>query len=283
MLQTCEHELLSTDEALMRQYLQDEETAIDFATYYNLFCEYRQTLDITGILAGTVQEGEQELRDARFDKKIALTGMLYDALLVNVRDAMQLEEALRIVRNDLLDCKSADRKGDLEAALTVRIASANDGGAVALAKQKLVSNPQMVQATRVVLLQECLNAVRTHAANDGAAKSAFDAAKAPFNAACERQRVMTQNAVAQADAAFAFMDRAFGRSQEALVFVARASADSAFVMLVSEWGGDGYFSHSKSLKFNERGLDLARKVELVMHDDEGAEANANLELDEEDR
>ena len=102
MLQTCEHKRLSTDEALMRQYLQDGETAIDFATYYNLFCEYRQTLDITSILAGTVQEGERELRDARFDKKIALTGMLYDALLVNVRDAMQLEEALRIVRNDLL-------------------------------------------------------------------------------------------------------------------------------------------------------------------------------------
>ena len=62
MLQTCEHERLSTDESLMRQYLQDEETAIDFATYYNLFCEYRQTLDIAGILAGTVQEGEQEDR-----------------------------------------------------------------------------------------------------------------------------------------------------------------------------------------------------------------------------
>ena len=41
------------------------------------------------------------------------------------------------------------------------------------------------------------------------------------------------------------------------MFVARASADPAFIMLVSEWGGDGYFSHSKSLKFNERGLDLA--------------------------
>ena len=283
MLQTCEHELLSTDESLMRQYLQDEETAIDFATYYNLFCEYRQTLDITGILAGTVQEGEQELRDARFDKKIALTGMLYDALLVNVRDAMQLEEALRIVRNDLLDCKSADRKGDLESALAARIASANDGGAIALAKQKLINNPQMVQATRVALLYECLNAVRTHATNDSAAECAFNAAKAPFNAACEHQRAMAQNAVAQSDAAFAFMDRAFGRSQEALVFVARASADPAFIMLVSEWGGDGYFSHSKSLKFNERGLDLARKVELVMHDDEGAEASANLELDEEDR
>ena len=241
----------------MRQYLQDEETAIDFATYYNLFCEYRQTLDIAGILAGTVQEGEQELRDARFDKKIALTGMLYDALLVNVRDAMQLEEALRIVREDLLACKSADRKDDLEAALTARVASANDGGAVALAKQKLVSSPQMVQATRVALLHECLNAARTHAANDGAAETAFDAAKAPFNAACERQRAMAQNTVAQSDAAFAFMDRAFGRSQEALVFVARASADPAFIMLVSEWGGDGYFSHSKSLKFNERGLDLA--------------------------
>ena len=49
MLQTCEHEQLSTDEALMRQYLQDEETAIDFAAYYSLFCEFRQTLDITGI------------------------------------------------------------------------------------------------------------------------------------------------------------------------------------------------------------------------------------------
>ena len=141
----------------------------------------------------------------------------------------------------------------------------------------------MVQATRVALLYECLNAVRTHATNDGAAECAFNAAKAPFNAACEHQRAMAQNAVAQSDAAFAFMDRAFGRSQEALVFVARASADPAFIMLVSEWGGDGYFSHSKSLKFNERGLDLARKVELVMHDDEGAEASANLELDEEDR
>ena len=37
----------------------------------------------------------------------------------------------------------------------------------------------MVQATRVALLHECLNAVRTHAANDGAAECAFDATKAP--------------------------------------------------------------------------------------------------------
>ena len=43
------------------------------------------------------------------------------------------------------------------------------------------------------------------------------------------------------------------------------------------------FQPQQKPEFNERGLDLARKMELVMHDAEDAEASANLELDEEDR
>lgn len=279
MLQTCEHELLPTDEALMRQYLQDENTAIDFATYYNLFCEYQSSIDIAGILAGQAQEGESELRQARADKRIALTGMLYDALLTSVRAAMQLEEALRIVRDDLLACEESSR-GNLGDALAARIARVSDEGATVLAKQKLTCSLSMVQASRIALLQECLNAARTHAARENAAENAFNAAKAPFNATCEKQRRMAQEAVAQSDAAFAFIDRAFGRNQEALMFVARASADHAFIKLVSEWGGNGYFSHSKSLKFHERGLDLAKKVELVIGEGDDAVASANLDLGE---
>lgn len=278
MLQTYEHELLATDEALIRQYLQDESTAIDFATYYSLFCEYQQALEITGILAGNIQEGESELQNTRFDKRIALTGMLYDALLINIRDAMQLEEALRIARDDLIACKNEQDEGSFDAVLAAHLASITKKGATALTKQKPTCNPQMVQATRVTLLRECLNAARAYAASSNVAANIFNAAKAPFNAACKKQRTMAQAAVAQSDAAFAFIDRVFGRSQEALVFVARASADPAFIKLVSEWGGNGYFSHSKSLKFSERGLDLARKVELVINDAENAKASANLDL-----
>ena len=280
MLQTYEHEHLTSDRALIQQYLQDESTAIDFATYYSLFCEYRKALDITGILAGNVQEGESELQNARFDKRIALTGMLYDALLINIRNAMQLEEALRITRDDLLVCKNEQAEDNFDVVLAGRLESITENGAATLAKQKLTCNPQMVQATRVTLLRECLNAARTYAASNSVAASIFDAAKAPFNAACKEQRTMAQAAVKQSDAAFAFIDRVFGRSQEALVFVARASADPAFIKLVSEWGGNGYFSHSKSLKFNERGLDLARKVELVINETDSAKASANLDLED---
>ena len=83
-LKTYESLKLPTGESLMSQYLQDEETASDFALYYELYKKYADLYRIPEILSGNA-EIDDKLKTAPFDEKLSLIGLFIDSLNAEFR------------------------------------------------------------------------------------------------------------------------------------------------------------------------------------------------------
>ncbi|MBQ6734808.1 MAG: AAA family ATPase [Lachnospiraceae bacterium] len=79
------HEALSlpVDRALVRQFLQLDEIADAFATYYELWLKYRDIYKVGEILSGKKPEDAEKeaLRKAPFDEKLSLITMLTERLM----------------------------------------------------------------------------------------------------------------------------------------------------------------------------------------------------------
>ena len=62
------------------QYLQDEKIARDFADYYELYNKYKNVYRIPEILEGKIPEDSLSIKNAPFDEKLSLLGLLLDSL-----------------------------------------------------------------------------------------------------------------------------------------------------------------------------------------------------------
>lgn len=62
------------------QYLQDGEIARDFVAYYELYNKYKNIYRIPEILEGSIPENSMTIKNAPFDEKLSLLGLLLDSL-----------------------------------------------------------------------------------------------------------------------------------------------------------------------------------------------------------
>lgn len=261
MILAYEAESICVDRGLVRQYLQDDRTANEFFAYYELFRKYRDDYKVPLILEGE-PDGEMIERacSARFDERVALVGLLLDAVLGRAHDAMEWEGAVKTVRNDLLEMRQALEGDDPVAALEERIALAGDRFRISKASSSAVDS-ERVRSCRVELLESMRE---TACAALARGEGVFDEIRAEYNRRLGDHSARVQRAVRSIDNSFAFLDRAFGEtSQESLIMATKLSADPVLVSLVASYGSAEYLKHNKSLLFAERGLDLLRQAEML--------------------
>ena len=79
LMQTYETLGLPVDRQVVEQYLQLPQIASDFANYLQLYKKYRQVYRVDEIVSGTWEKVRaSELRDAPFDEKLGVLGLLFD-------------------------------------------------------------------------------------------------------------------------------------------------------------------------------------------------------------
>ena len=84
------------EDALFGEFLQEEETAASFASFFRLFAACRERADVEGVFSGAV-EMAPELRALRFDERLAMVEFLLHALsgeLAAFRAGQQLAQRL---------------------------------------------------------------------------------------------------------------------------------------------------------------------------------------------
>ena len=80
MMKVYEQLGFAIDYDFVVQYLQDEEIARDFAAYYELYNKYKNIYRIPEILEGSIPENSMTIKNAPFDEKLSLLGLLLDSL-----------------------------------------------------------------------------------------------------------------------------------------------------------------------------------------------------------
>jgi len=266
MLLAYEREGIEVNLPLVSQYLQDSETAEDFSLYYDLFAKYQDDYKVGEILAGTAGNAiERRARIAPFDERIALVNLLLDAITDEIHDTDATEQALRGVRTILAAKRDELASFDGASVMEGLAASARTAFQESLAKGSASAAAQREAAERSELMERLRAAVAQWAtqgsATQGEMRSAFEAARVPFNDAARGLAARVGEASAHLDAALTFLDRCFGDGQELLVFASHLAVDPVFMRFVSAHGSDSFVQHSQALMFHERGLDLLREVD----------------------
>jgi len=253
----------TVDEKLVGQYLQNKKIARDFALYYDLFNKYRSDYQVDSILAGKASaEIKERAKAAKFDERLALLGLILDAVTGRLREVMDtdmlilyLKGELQSYRTALSNEKPASPAERMHEQVKDRKRFLEDGQRASyLSHEQQRRNAQLIK-----ILEDLERAVAPE--SDGAA--AFQIVKQSYE-----KRVGELQKVAQAGRnalshAFQFCEEVFGDGQEMLILVTELTINPHAAKFISRYGCPEYFAHNKELLFYERKQDIIAEVEWM--------------------
>ena len=270
MIKLYEAQGLTVDELLVEQYVQNGEIAKRFAMYYDLFTKYRSDYQIDRILDGSADAGLAERAVAApFDERVAVMGLIVDATVSCLREAVMEEKAAAFAHSVLADLKErlaaegvaedADASA-LIRATTTELARTRDTERAA----SLLSDERYRSFERTIgLLDEVL---RT--GTDTPEGATFNLLRERFNERLDELDAAIDTAAGALDNVFKFVEEAFGEGQETLMLVTDLSVSRAGMAFINDHGCDRYFAHNQSLQFYERGHDLAARIDRITLEEE---------------
>ena len=253
------------DENLMVQYLQDPEAASEFAAYYRIWQKYRDIYRVPEILDGTAQ-APQTLRDAPFDERISLIGLLVDALDQEFREyclerAVQdrLLQILKEVRSLLKDGKPWEEA----------LSEASEALEEEKRRRDFASNLTKDEAHVLHAAGERIRSLKEQLRLAGGApdaKAAFTCMKQCFDRWEEERTGRARRLSGRLDASLAYMASAFGEGQEMVVFLTELSQGGYSLRFVGQVGSEAYERYNRLLLVKER-RDALREEILRLSDE----------------
>ena len=237
---------IAADEALVRQYLQDDEIARDFAAYLELYAKYRDDYGVEKIFAGEVAPSVyQRVLKAGFDERISLVSLLISGLNARFAAAHDQDAITDDCYALLKDFRAAlDTAADSEAAYQ-SLVSAYAGRLSHDRQAGLPTRRQTSARTRAAALMEQWRSLLGNG-------EPFAAVRVGFNAQVRRREEAVGAASEALEHCFDFMENAFPQGQELVVFVTELTLGEDSMRFIRENGCDRYYHYSQSLLLDSR-------------------------------
>lgn len=257
MIAVCEKKDLPIDEDLASQYLQNKLIAKEFAVYYDLFNKYRSDYQIDKILSGQADdEIKARAKNAGFDERLSLLGLLLDSVCQNLREVARTEDMLKALRDSVKAIESDMASGDnLFEAVAKQLAALNDKIAIGKRAGSL-SEGELLAAKRVLGI---IGGWPELHQND------IESVKKDYS-----KRVATLKKLAKAggealENLFGFCEEVFERQgRELLIVVTELTSNRAAARFISRYGCEKYFEHNKELLFYERRQDILSQIDELI-------------------
>ena len=254
---------IKPDKEVVGQYIQLPRIARDFANYLALFYQYQNIYQVQAILSGEWQAvAVSQLKAAPFDEKLAVMGLLLSKLteaagLVRAQDSLT-----QLLHTELLTLKAQLAAGEnaIDSLQTIEQRRRDE-------MNRAITAGQMDKETRMSTLKllDCLNVYRQRLVLEKST-DAMDAVRGYFQQEIDARQTAADAAGRQFDNAFAFLEQAFGQSQELVLFVTEITAGYNTSWFVEHFGCEAYFRHNKALMFNDTRRQLQSDIIAAMKD-----------------
>ena len=265
LLDTYETLGLKADEDLIRQYLQHQKIAEDFAAYLDLYYKYRDDYGVEEILAGQVKPAVYaRLLQAPFDERLSLVSLLLSGLETRFAASRQADGVADACYAFLREAKKAfatlpDDLPDGPSTLFAQMIADYDAATQKKQASGLLSREERsIRLRAYASLREWEGKLRR--ANAAGTQEAFDLLRNQFNALADARDAAQECASAALEAAFDFMEQAFEESQEMVVFVTELTLSPAAHAFITETGCERYFRYNKDLLLDHRKAALQREL-----------------------
>ena len=267
MIKLYEQKQIPVTEQLVVQYLQNKKIAKGFAVYYDLFKKYRSDYQIDKIMAGKAgKEIVKRAKEAKFDERLSLLGLLIDGLIGGLREVsaqegavMELVNCLKLMRADFVVEK------DFLEVVKRQISAEQKAISVGKKAGNLSADREYVLNITIAALDDQLKLIAQKVPASG--EAAFKLLKTDFD---KRKKALTK-LVSQTDSnltnVFQFCEEAFeAGSQEILILVTELTINSYTSQFIGKYGCEAYFKHNKDMLFTERKKDILAEIDELMKD-----------------
>ena len=264
MLHLYERHNLKVDITLTGQYLQNKSIAREFATYYDLFQKYRSDYQVDKILAGRAPADiKQRAKDAKFDERLSLLGLLLDAVTAQLKEVIwqeqtqtELMDALRIIRTVLI-VPDTDPVAALEEQIQ-RLQRRVENGR---ASSSLSADSERALLNTIDILEEQRAGFAAAPPQDG--KEAFNKLKALFDKDTKALKKQAGSAGKSLSNVFQFCEEVFGDNQMLLILETELTINGYSSRFITRYGCKEYFDHNKNLLFYERQREITQELESL--------------------
>ena len=210
ILLTMEELELGVEETLFGQYLQEEETALEFAFYYRVYEKWKRQLEPDQILAGghASDDGTLLLPDLPFDERLCIVWLLLQRLLsmgTVLEEQQKLSDSLGFFAESLPDSK------ELQTVIKERLAGRQKGLQVRKENGLLSSEEEEREKRLARIIRACAEKLRL-----GGGMSVFtDRSREE----AQRTREQQERLASGMEHASAFLRGVFGEGQELTVLL----------------------------------------------------------------
>ena len=234
---------IKVDRKLIGQYLQDPETADDFAAYYDLFRKYRSDYKLEDILSGTESEDIRERAAAApFDERLSLLGLLLGIIREEISDVVRTEDiAAELVK------------------LLRQVKGGADINEVAEREEELYHRFLRMG----VLSKDARNRYETvlEFLRGHAGSADFATIKSDYDQIVSDMKASAETVSRRLDNLFAFVEKVWGQGQEMVILVTELTIGFYSSRFIARYGCDAYYRNNESLKLYERKLEILKKGE----------------------
>lgn len=265
MIKLYEYHGLIVDIKLTAQYLQNEKIAREFAVYYDLYNKYKSDYKINQILAGNADDHIKERATAApFDERLALLGLLLDAVNADMRWAVENDNAilenlrvLKLVKTELTNSSNpnADYVTTLHKHLTAERQLLQQGErANSLDYETRYAYNYVIHFLENEL--EELNRIKDGLDN----QAAFKHIKTTYDGRVAEHKAKNKALLQRLENLFNFIEEVFVDGQEMLILVTELTVRYYCAKFISKFGCQAYFKHNQDLMFYERKQALLAEI-----------------------
>ncbi len=259
----------TVEETLIGQYIRNRRICREFAAYYDLYQKYKRDYRVQDILSGQADEDIRwRIKKAGFDERLSLIGLLLDAIQAEIRENVELEDALRKlllilreVKAKLDDLTEADQESILNILrgasdeLEQRLWQEDEAKSISAAEKK---EDQMVIET---LKQDAVE-IRLNDVTD--APAAIGLIRSRFDAEVEKMQADRAEISARLSHLFDFVEENLGASNEMLVLVTDLTVNGFSAKFISRCGCEEYEKYNKEFQIYERQRRIEDEVEKLL-------------------
>lgn len=272
MLFLYEEDGLPVEENLVGQYIRNDRIVKEFTAYYDLFNKYKKDYQINEILEGRAPEQAiARAREAAFDERLSLLGMLLDRVQVDMKEVMEQAAYL----TDLLVLLKAVKSKAAQMSVEQVIAQLEQ---MAEGRKKLLENLQTANSLsdaerkKHLLILRFLEERRKelYTGDIAAGDAAFVFLKEKYDADVAGMRQETVRVQGELAALFGFVEEAFSQDgaggavkisgNEMLILVTELTVDNASAQFIATFGSPEYQRHNQELMLSERSEDIKAQI-----------------------
>lgn len=276
LLQSYEKLGIEINAELVGEFLQKEETARDFAGYYQLYTKYGQDYQIPVILAGELtreklEQKQQMASGGAFEERFAVVNLIQGTLRESAREYERVDCQLAALYEMLLHLKKQVKKASQDEKCGMQVADSISGDVSVFEKfareqenslkikikMELISGRERkIQETAIRRLEEYVLTVKKEHLRS--VEKGFKRICKSFEEDVVHREELIQKLQKELKNAFSFIKESFGEEQEMLLLVTGITADNEMTSFIAENGCPAYFQYSEMLLCNKEERDLRK-------------------------